>query len=94
MGERESAMRCWKWTKVISDEIKIDVDGPDGFQYNWHDLKTLNKIFTSRYILNVQLLHVLFRTFCQDVVNTIYNITLVNTIYNIKIMNSFFHQFI
>lgn len=41
----------WKneWRKIIfSDEKKFNLDGPDGFGYYWHDLRTEEKIFSKR----------------------------------------------
>lgn len=38
-----------KWRKIIfSDEKKFNLDGPDGFAYYWHDLRTEEKIFSKR----------------------------------------------
>lgn len=38
-----------KWQKIIfSDEKKFNLDGPDGFAYYWHDLRTEKKIFSKR----------------------------------------------
>jgi DDE superfamily endonuclease len=38
-----------QWQKIIfSDEKKFNLDGPDGFAYYWHDLRTEEKIFSSR----------------------------------------------
>lgn len=37
-----------QWQKIIfSDEKKINFDGPDGFAYYWHDLRTEKKILIS-----------------------------------------------
>lgn len=39
----------YKWRKLIfSDEKKFNLDGPDGFSYYWHDLRTEEKIFGKR----------------------------------------------
>lgn len=38
-----------QWRKIIfSDEKKFNLDGPDGFAYYWHDLRTEKKIFSKR----------------------------------------------
>jgi len=38
-----------KWAKVIfSDEKKFNLDGPDGAQYYWHDLRKVPEISMSR----------------------------------------------
>lgn len=38
-----------QWQKIIfSDEKKFNLDGPDGFAYYWHDLRTEKKIFSKR----------------------------------------------
>lgn len=38
-----------EWRKIIfSVEKKFNLDGPDGFAYYWHDLRTEKKIFSKR----------------------------------------------
>jgi len=49
----EWARKCqtWraKWRKIVwSDEKKFSLDGPDGFQYYWHDLRRDEEIYSTR----------------------------------------------
>ena len=38
-----------EWRNIIfSDEKKFNLEGPDGFAYYWHDLRTEKKIFSKR----------------------------------------------
>lgn len=38
-----------EWTNVVfSDEKKFNLDGPDGLQYYWHDLRREPQLFTKR----------------------------------------------
>ncbi|GMF26489.1 unnamed protein product [Phytophthora lilii] len=43
-----------RWTEVwksvvFSDEKKFNLDGPDGFQYYWHDLRTEEQVYSKRH---------------------------------------------
>lgn len=38
-----------KWRQVVfSDEKKFNLDGPDGFQYYWHDLRNEPQVYSTR----------------------------------------------
>jgi len=37
----------WK-TVIFSDEKRFNLDGPDGFAYYWHDMRTEPKVFSKR----------------------------------------------
>ena len=38
-----------KWENIVwSDEKKFNLDGPDGFQYYWHDLRKEEQMFSKR----------------------------------------------
>ncbi|KAG3019313.1 hypothetical protein PC128_g13811 [Phytophthora cactorum] len=38
----------WK-AVVFSDEKKFNLDGPDGFQYYWHDLRAEEQVYSKRH---------------------------------------------
>ncbi|KAG3210119.1 hypothetical protein PC129_g18877 [Phytophthora cactorum] len=43
---------CWTdtWKAVVfSDEKKFNLDGPDGFQYYWHDLRAEEQVYSKRH---------------------------------------------
>ncbi|KAJ4444043.1 hypothetical protein ANN_05832 [Periplaneta americana] len=49
--EGQNIFSCWtsEWGQVIfSDEKKFNLDGPDGFLYYWHDLRTEDQVRMSR----------------------------------------------
>ena len=38
-----------EWSNVVfSDEKKFNLDGPDGFQYYWHDIRKDRQLCTKR----------------------------------------------
>lgn len=52
-GRKNFALDYIHWTNewrqiIFSDEKKFNLDGPDGFSYYWHDLRTEEKIFSKR----------------------------------------------
>lgn len=52
-GRLEFADKHIHWTNqwqniIFSDEKKFNLDGPDGFAYYWHDLRTEKKVFSKR----------------------------------------------
>lgn len=49
----QGAVECAHWTSqwhnvVASDEKKFSLDGPDGLQYYWHDLRKEKQNFIVR----------------------------------------------
>ena len=54
-----------EWSKVIfSDEKKINLDGPDGMKYYWHDLRKEPRTFFSRNFGGGSL--VIWGSFCKS----------------------------